>query len=104
MIGLRDLQNLLDSLDKEHEKRLAERQMPTENKAAVYDAAGKGMLEELDYLSKRGELLEMIKSATPVSPAVADFINPPQEHSKFDVDSGKAEIDNSLNPLGGKRL
>jgi hypothetical protein len=96
---------LLAKLEADYQKEVESREMATGNQNEVYAAVGKRALADRDYQEKRQRYLQAINDEDELSPAVAEFIKPKEAPaSKFDVDSGKAKPDTSMNPLGGKQI
>lgn len=93
----------IEELDKERAERL-ESYTAIGNQASVYKQVGANMLAEKEYLDKRAELIKHKEDIIGVSPAVEAFLAAKPDASKFDVDSKKVDVDNSLNPLGGKKI
>ena len=90
-------------LDQEREDRLQGQY--TGNKGQIRDQIAANMKAEQDFQKRRAELVRLLESEE-ISPAVQEYINPKNQKpaSKFDLDEGKENLDNSLNPLGGKSL
>lgn len=77
------------------------------NQSQIFQRVGENMLAERKYQEQRDNLVRLRDDIVGVSPAIEAFLDKtkkPLEFSKFDVDSGKAKIDTSMNPLGGKEV
>jgi hypothetical protein len=96
--------DMIADLDREHSETLAAQDKPTGDRAEIYTEVSRRIIKQNEYELKRQKLVELRDDAMGVSPAVEAFLNPKKIESKFDVDSGKTKIDDSLNPLGGKKL
>jgi hypothetical protein len=62
------------------------------------------MVEQKAYQAERAKLVSLLNDAIGVSPSVEQFLNQEETPSKFHVDAGIVELDDSLTPLGGKEL
>lgn len=77
------------------------------SQADVYQRVGQNLMAEKEFQDKKMFLENAIADIVGVSDGVTAFLDTnkkPLEHSKFDVDAGRAKIDTSMNPLGGKEL
>lgn len=95
--------------DLEKEYYTAKQNQPeiTGSQADVFQKVGQNLLAEKEFHDKKMQLENAIADIVGVSDGVTAFLDKtqkPLEVSKLDVDAGKAKIDNSLNPLGGKTL
>lgn len=95
---------LLAKLDADYQKEVESREMATGDQAAVFSEVGRRTVADREYQTKRQQYLQVINDEDEVSSGVANFIKKDEPVSKFDVDSGKAKLDNSLNPLSGKQI
>ena len=90
-------------LDKEFQE-MAQESITGVNQAEIHNKVGANILAEKKYFDQRRYWENKIDELTEVDPSVKAFLEQTQEPSKFDVDSGKTTIDNSLNELEGKAL
>ncbi len=91
----------IQELDEQHKAALEAQETATGNQREVFTAVASRAVAEVEYLRKRKTLVGMLDDAIGVSPAVEAFINPGKPiETKFDLDSGKAKIDRSLQPEG----
>lgn len=91
-------------LDKAQVEKL-ESKNTTGNKAAIYGTVAQNMVDTRNYEIERQRLVKLRDDTLGVSQSVTDFLNSkPQFASKLDVQEGRAEIDDSLEPLGGKAI
>jgi hypothetical protein len=95
---------LIENLDSEEVQRHRETVVAIGNQREVYQQVGESMRAELSYQNKRHELVRLREQYKEVSPNVQAFLTKKPIETKFDVDSGKAKLDTSLNPLGGKEV
>lgn len=96
---------LLAKLDDDHLAELEAREMATGNQAEVYAEVGRRAVADREYQTKRSRYLEAINAEEEeISSGVADFLKKDEPVSKFDVDSGKSKLDDSMNPLSGKQI
>lgn len=108
-IRISEIDNEIKALDAEFEEWQTSRGNVAGNNAEVYQQVGTNMLKEVEYQKKRQSLEQERRDLTPVSDAVNAYLESIKksgqlEQSKLDVQQGKANIDNSLNPLGGKAV
>lgn len=96
--------SMLEQLDADYQKDVESREQPTGTQAEVYAEVGRRAVADREYQNQRQQYLQAINDEEEVSPGVANFLKKDETVSKFDVDSGKAKPDNSLNPLGGKQI
>lgn len=108
-IRISEIDNEINALDAEFKEWQASRGNVAGNNAEVYQQVGANMLKEIEYQKKRRCLEDERRDLSPVSDAVNAYLESIKksgqlEQSKLDVQQGKANIDNSLNPLGGKAV
>ena len=104
----------IEKLDAEHTAALEARQYPDENQKQVYQRVAENMMMINEYQRKRAALVSARADIVGVSTQVQKFLetartNPnrkrePLDFSKLDVDAGTTAVDDSLNPLGGKKV
>ena len=96
---------MIQQLDNEHNELLANQPDATGNNKAVYETIASRMVAQNNYRIQREKLVKALEEAEGPSPEVAAFIAPQKPPvSKFDLDSGAAQLDTSLNPLGGRAI
>ena len=95
---------LLAKLDADHQEEIKAREMATGNQSEVFSEVGRRAVADREYQTKRKRYLEAINEEEEVSSGVENFLKKEEPVSKFDVDSGRAKLDDSLNPLGGKKI
>ncbi len=108
-IRISEIDDEIKMLDAEFLKWQESRDKVAGNNAEVFQQVGANMLKEIEYQNKRRCLEDERRGLSEVSNAVNAYLEsikkPGQlEQSKLDVQQGKAQIDNSLNPLGGKAV
>lgn len=101
-------QKLIAALDAEIaalDKSFVEVDIKQGNQAEIYDQVAKRAYNQTSYESKRSRLVKLRNELEGPSPAVQNFLKGETKvESKFDVEAGKAKIDNSLFPLGGRSI
>lgn len=98
---------MINDLDNEFQSARENQAAISGNQRDVFQRVGENMLDERKYQEQRDNLVRLRDDIVGVSPAIEAFLDKtkkPLEFSKFDVDSGKAKIDTSMNPLGGKEV
>lgn len=95
---------MIEQLDNEYAETLKAQEISAGNQNEVFGQVAKNMVAEQTYQRERHRLVNLKNEATPLSSGVEKFINPGKVESKFEVDAGTSKVDNSLNPLGGKKL
>ena len=95
---------MIEDLDKSHATTLESQELAAGNKATIYEQISKRMAANNEYRIKRENLVKLKDEAEGVSPAIAAFLKPEIIESKFGLDDGTIELDNSLQPLGGRSL
>lgn len=108
-IRISEIDNEINALDAEFKEWQTSRGNVAGNNAEVYQRVGANMLKEIEYQKKRQCLEKERQDLSPVSDAVTAYLESVKKpgqfsQSKLDVQQGKANIDNSLNPLGGKAV
>lgn len=108
-IRISEIDNEIAALDAEYKEWQDSRANVDGNNAEVFQQVGTNMLKEAKYYNKRRRLEDERRDLTPVSDAVNAYLESIKkpgkfEQSKLDVLQGKASIDNSLNPFGGKAI
>jgi hypothetical protein len=95
---------LLAKLEADYQKEVESREMATGNQAEVYSEVGRRAVADREFQTKRSRYLEAINEEEEVSSGVASFLKKDEPVSKFDLDSNKSKLDDSMNPLGGKQI
>lgn len=108
-IRISGIDNEIKMLDAEFLNWQESRDKVAGNNAEVFQQVGANMVKEIEYRNKQRWLEDERRELSAVSDAVNAYLEsikkPGQlEQSKLDVQQGKAQIDNSLNPLGGKEV
>lgn len=94
-------------LDKEHTEALESQGEIQGNNLAVRTEIANRQSANIKYLRERERLIKLRNEAMDVSKGVADYIAQKKAKapaSKFDLDAGTDKVDDSLNPLGGKKI
>lgn len=95
---------MIDELKKQRQEVLDRQEAPTGNSAEMFQQLGERVREEAEYRKRLSAYTRLRDEALGMSSTIKDYLNPKPTVSKFDVDAGKVKEDNSLNPLGGKKL
>lgn len=95
---------MINDLDNEFQSAMESQEKIAGNQKEVFQRVGENMLAEKKYQEQRSNIVKLRDDIIGVSPAVEAFLHKKEPVSKFDVDAGKAKIDTSMNPLGGKEL
>lgn len=108
-IRLLDIEEEIKMLDAEFEEWQENRGNVTGTNAEIAQSVGENIVREVEYRNKRRTLEKEHNELTGVSDAVKSYLESLEKPgqmgvSKLDVQQGRAQIDTSLNPLGGKQL
>jgi hypothetical protein len=99
------LNGMIEDLDKNREAEIAAQSEITGNNMQVHTDVAARQSAGIKYERERQRLINLRNEAMEVSSGVSDFISGGKKYeSKLDVQEGRSKVDDSLNPLGGKKI